>query len=405
MTHTIIDYRLGGLIWRIVSGQRQLVRLPDEVQKCVVFFGLKMPDKKTGLERIKYGGTGFFVGFPSQVPGATFIVLVTAAHIAQKLEHGEFFIRANKKDGSAIEYRVDGGTEVSWHFHPTDDSIDAAIAIWGPPHEDGVDYLCVPHNMFLDPDRILEKGLGTDDEIYITGLFRLLYGTRRNLPIVRSGNLAMLPTDRVPIKDWKTPDVEAYLVESRSIGGASGSPVFVQRSIKVQPAEHTGRPPIAAGAVFWLGLVMGAWDERRISAADDWGVGMSIEVGLSVMVPCHRILEIFNGEDIQRQMDERQHVILTEFYEELMDGSSPSEVPHHKAQLAAAVMSAPALNECPSDGHPDFAEIIKTGGANQTHSFDDVSDESTPPANDENPTHQEDFKTRQRESVNKKIEH
>jgi hypothetical protein len=232
--------------------------------------------------------------------------------------------------------------------------------------------------MFLDPEKIEGKGIGTGDEIYITGLFRLLYGAHRNLPIVRSGNLAMLPTDRVPVRDWQTPDVEAYLVESRSIGGASGSPVFVQRSIKVQPAEHTGRQPIAAGAVFWLGLVLGHWDERRVSQADDWG-GMTIEVGLSVVVPWHQILQILGGESIRNEMDERQSAIQTYFYEVIMDGSSPCIVAPSKQHLAAAVMSAPALSEASSDGYPDIKEIIKrtTGGATPSDDFDDAPIEAS----------------------------
>jgi hypothetical protein len=344
------------------------MRLPDEVQKCVVFFGLKLPDKK-----IRYGGTGFFVGIPSDVPGATFVVLVTAAHVAQKLEHGEFYIRANKKDGTAVEYRVEGGIDAIWHFHPTDKSVDAAMAIWAPPLNDGVDYLCIPSNMFLNPKKIEQKGIGTGDEIYITGLFRLLYGKRRNLPIVRSGNFAMLPIDRVPVRDWQTPDVVAYLVESRSIGGASGSPVFVQRSIKVRSAERSGRQPIAAGAVFWLGLVLGHWDERRVTAADDWG-DRSIEVGLSVVVPCHQILEILEGNDIKAEMEQRQDAIQTDYYEAIMDGSSPSRVPAHKKQLAASVMSAPALTDAASDGYPDITEIVKGRGATPEHDFDDVGD-------------------------------
>jgi hypothetical protein len=364
------------------------MRLPDEVQKCVVFFGLKRPDKKTGIERVRYGGTGFFVGVPSEVPGATFVVLVTAAHVAQKLEHGEFYIRANRKDGTAIEYRVDGGIDAKWHFHPTDKSVDAAMAIWAPPLDDDVDYLCIPSEMFLDPKKIEAKGIGTGDEIYITGLFRLLYGARRNLPIVRSGNLAMLPTDRVPVRDWVTPDVVAYLVESRSIGGASGSPVFVQRSIKVQPAEHTGRQPIAAGAVFWLGLVLGHWDERRVAAADDWG-GKAIEVGLSVVVPCHQIMQILDGHLIKDEMGDRQSAIQTDFYEAIMDGSSPSQVPPHKEMLAAAVMSAPALSEICSAGYPPIEEIVRPSGATPADDFEDA--DSDPDASDENPAHREDF--------------
>jgi len=347
------------------------MRLPDEVQKCVVFFGLKKIDEKTGVECVQYGGTGFFISVHSTVPGATFAILVTAAHVAQRLEHGEFYIRANKKDGTAVEYRVDGGVDVVWHFHPTDESVDAAMAVWAPPFDDAVDYLCIGANMFLDPQEMERKRIGTGDEVYITGLFRALYGARRNLPIVRSGNLAMLPVDRVPVRDWRTPDVAGYLVESRSIGGASGSPVFVQRSIKVQAIEETGREPLAAGAIFWLGLVCGHWDERRVKSADEWG-NKAIEVGLSVIIPCHRILEILDGDGIKNEMNTREIAIQTDYYDAIMEGSSPCAVPPHNEQLATAVMSAPALCDTSSAGLPDIKEITKPTGTNPTYDFDDI---------------------------------
>ena len=83
-----------------VSGndREALMRLPDEVQKCVVFIGRKELDPNTHLERIVYGGTGFFVGVPTEVAGAPILYLVTAAHVAKKVNDGQFCIRANTND-------------------------------------------------------------------------------------------------------------------------------------------------------------------------------------------------------------------------------------------------------------------------------------------------------------------
>ena len=43
------------------------------------------------------------------------------------------------------------------------------------------------------------------------------------MPILRMGNLAAYPQERVQVEGV---EMDAYLIEARSIGGLSGSPVF-----------------------------------------------------------------------------------------------------------------------------------------------------------------------------------
>jgi hypothetical protein len=64
------------------------MRLPDEVEQCVVFLGIKQT--KDGVERIAYGGTAFFLEAPASIYGAHCVLLVTAWHVARNVEHGEF---------------------------------------------------------------------------------------------------------------------------------------------------------------------------------------------------------------------------------------------------------------------------------------------------------------------------
>jgi hypothetical protein len=246
-----------------------------------------------------FRGTAFFVATPIGC-GVNLLSLVTAKHVAEKLDKtGSFCIRVNTNDGTSKEFWVDSGIDVQWIYHSTDASVDAALLIWSPP--DYVAYKAIPPNMFLTPDILQQKGIGIGDQTYVTGLFTYLHGSACNMPIVRSGHIAMMPSERIRVK-WHNNGMEGYLIETRSIGGLSGSPVFVERSIKVQPAEHSGSEPLAAGAVFWLGLVHGHWDipEDQIGIVTTGNKREDrINSGIASIVPSHKILEIINQKDVQ----------------------------------------------------------------------------------------------------------
>jgi hypothetical protein len=351
----IVDYRIGGEPRRLlVSDHREaLMRLPDEVQKCVVFIGRKELDPITGIESIVYGGTGFFVGVPTGIENAPVLYLVTAAHVAKKINDGQFCLRFNTKKGNAETVWVDAGVDVSWWYHPTDPTVDAAALEWSPPPE--ADYRYIPEPMFLDPPTMADKGIGVGDEIFITGLFSFVTGKKKNLPIVRAGNLAMVPSERVPSKRWHKDGLEAYLIESRSIGGLSGSPVFVQRSIKVHAAENTGKIPLAAGAMFWLGLIHGHWDVDIDQVDGIWKDGWAeengnqINVGMAIVVPSHKIMEVLEHPGLV----EKRGMAVAKFEDEhqaLLDSISPAIVAEKDAENAVRLLTSDAALTAPSSG-------------------------------------------------------
>ena len=119
----------------------------------------------------------------------------------------------------------------------------------------------------------------------MTGLFAHLGGSTRNLPIVRLGNIAMMPDEPVPTK---TGMMEAYLIEARSIGGLSGSPAFVRKIVQ-------GR-----GKLYLLGLMHGHWDippENKNDFADMDSFG-SVNMGIAIVVPAKKILEVLNQPEL-----------------------------------------------------------------------------------------------------------
>ena len=218
------------------------MRMPEEVSQCVVFVGLPIagPD---GQEGIRFRGTAFIVSLHSQgVKGMVHTYLVTAKNIAAKLEGHRFLVRMNTKDSHSAFVQAE---EVRWWYHPTDTSVNVAVIPWVPPLE--VKHKYIPSSMFLSDDTIRAESIGIGDEVFMTGLFAHPTGSVRSLPIVRMGNIAMMPGEPVATREFG--DIEAYLIEVRSIGGQSGSPVFVRKTV-----------PMDLSGIYLLGLVHGHWD-------------------------------------------------------------------------------------------------------------------------------------------------
>ncbi len=133
----------------------------------------------------------------------------------------------------------------------------------------------------------------------MTGLFAHPTGSVRSLPIVRMGNIAMMPGEPVATREFG--DIEAYLIEVRSIGGQSGSPAFVRKTV-----------PMDLSGIYLLGLVHGHWDippqriDDAIQPGDD--VFASINKGIAIVVPAKKLLEVFNQPqlvELRQQRDEQ----------------------------------------------------------------------------------------------------
>jgi hypothetical protein len=208
-----------------------------------------------------------------------YVYLVTAKHVAERLMGRPFKMRANTKQGGSVF--VNGDESVRWWTHPTDESVDVAAIAWAPP--DSVDYMRVSLDMFLTEEIIRSKSIGVGDEVFMTGLFIHLAGSARNQPIVRMGNIAMMPDEPIPSGDDL---IEGYLIEARSIGGLSGSPAFVRATV-----------PMGLGEFYLLGLMHGHWDipPDQINDAvveDVSDASGRVNMGIAVVVPATMIREL-----------------------------------------------------------------------------------------------------------------
>jgi len=259
----------------------------EDIRKCVVFIGYRMADGKMRL-----AGSGFFLGKESTEQKADNVFLVTAKHVIdgiRRLGLPEVFIRANATNGTSVWVRCQSN---DWLFHKTDTSVDVALLRIGVPAQ--LDHLVFPHGLCVTDEVLKSHAVGLGDEVFVVGLFRHHHGNKRNIPIVRVGNLAAMTEEKVETRDFGL--VDAYLIEARSIGGLSGSPVFlnlgVVRFIENQVKHAQGGPMF-----FLLGLVHGHYDVPE-SAVDGSGLDSDtfsverVNTGIAIVVPMHKIFEV-----------------------------------------------------------------------------------------------------------------
>jgi len=262
--------------------------IPENIRKCVVFVGYRMTDGE-----MRFAGSAFFAGQHDQSTGLiSNVCLVTAKHVIEgirKLGLDRVFVRGNTHQGQSQWL---GSLIDRWLSHPSDATLDVSISWIGgvPPHWD---HLILPLSLCATREVQMQHAIGLGDEVFITGLFRHHHGQSRNIPIVRTGNIAAFSEERVVTKEFGPMD--AYLVEARSIGGLSGSPVFVNLgSVRYLDGQikHSLQGPMA----FLLGLVHGHYDidDSGLDTPDSAPLSHSrINTGIAIVVPAEKIIEVF----------------------------------------------------------------------------------------------------------------
>jgi hypothetical protein len=281
--HGCVDVRLMGERTQYLSAPKDInMRFPDRILSSVGFISYDQ-------QPIRYGGTVFIVGVKGGYDDNAYLHLVTAKHVAEHFEASPFVIGMNGKDGRKILLR--SGEEFRWFYHPTEsNSVDVAVLPFQSQILTEYELAWIPETAFVNDNSIKEHGIGIGDEIATIGLFTRFSGTGRHFPIVRTGNIAMMPTEKVPVAQFG--EVDAVLAEVRSIGGLSGSPVFVRNTVnmpaqnaKGEPTHITGLGPVLA----FLGLMHGHWDlPVNFNATQQME---AVNMGISIIVPAKKVLE------------------------------------------------------------------------------------------------------------------
>ncbi len=217
----------------------------DTVSRSVVFLHRTLEQGGTSL------GTGFLVNFQD------LLYLVTAEHVANSLDRSADVTFGDASDVAVTVKltKLAGHSKLSWVTHGT---ADVAVLALTPPTE--IADLLAPRALqpaiFITKLEAPPRNRPLTTVGYPLGLGGLLLGSDKRIsPLSRESRPASgLLT--LPRADTQTP-IPTFLLDSPSIGGFSGAPVFM-----LPAAFSQGPGVIFSASAFCVGLVHGTWSDN-----------------------------------------------------------------------------------------------------------------------------------------------
>ena len=217
---------------------------------------------------------------------------VTNQHV---IEAGHWTIRLNSKDGGLSFVDTD---DTQWISHPTSDLAVCPMRL----SQDVQKFKFVTGDWLLRDEWQRNLDIGPGDPCFTIGRFVGHDGKQQNSPTVRFGQIAQSNIEPVFV-DNKTQN--CFLVESRSIGGFSGSPVFVYLDSAYYRPSVSGVGPdgksLYQGAFptgpWLLGInfaMVPLWEHVQNAQGEPLGTGMRVPMNTGVMgvVPASHLIEM-----------------------------------------------------------------------------------------------------------------
>jgi hypothetical protein len=273
--------------------------VPTTIRECVCFA------YAGAAERSRPVGTAFFLGIPMGSTDRFGCVVVTAFHVVAKArERGELLsMRVNTPTGG---FELIAIPDYDWVVpDQSEQAVDVAVAVW--PHDRSrFAFRFTTTDDALTEEVIDAQVVGPGDEVFLPGLFVNHHGTRQNVPIVRVGNIAAMPVE--PVRTKMLGAIDAYLVESRSLGGLSGSPVFLNMGF----VRHTSCPPGAELRLhtrqrtwYLLGVMHGHWEaDVNDVEMDAAGTVEYVNMGIAVVTPIEKVLALLQTDPLRSTFEE-----------------------------------------------------------------------------------------------------
>jgi hypothetical protein len=183
-------------------------------------------------------------------------------------------------------------------------SHDLAILPLGLPRAE-LDYGIIPTQGFLTKELIEKHRFGPGNDVFVTGRFVHQEGKAKNTPTVRFGNISLMPFEPFKREPPKADLDEVFLVEFRSVGGYSGSPVFlceIPFHLRFRGTSHQ----IWSFGPHLLGVDVGhAPDWKRVKKKTAKGLVneepakyYQSHTAMSVVVPAWKLMALLDREDV-----------------------------------------------------------------------------------------------------------
>lgn len=269
--------------------------VPIELLKCVVFLGYKDHQGK-----YRVAGSAFWVSRsgPSDIQDVYRpAYLITAGHVIDYIKRKSaatdpsVWMRVNTRELQGSWKDVYIG---SWKFHP---EAAADLAVLKIGLENNLDHAAWSLEKSVNAETLSENNYTVEhgDEVFFSGLFWLHKGEVKNVPIVRVGNVAALRDEPVLTKFGPG---DAYLIDAHSIGGFSGSPVFVDTLAAKRERELSTSPRLGPTRFLLLGLMHGHYhapDEESEIVVDDGTEKAKVNTGICIVVPAEKIVEVIQS--------------------------------------------------------------------------------------------------------------
>lgn len=252
-------------------------------------------------------GTLFFVEH-SVGPGAGVVrYAITCRHVLEEFKRHEFpkslFVRINNADGFAEDTPI---TVDDWVLG---EDVDIAVArVTLPPQN--------PHWAY-PVERGQTFGLFSGMNVFFIGMFSLVPGFVSVQAVVRTGTIARTISE-VPLCFKENPQESTacvvHLVEMRSFGGESGSPVFFydeRLPVETPVAFNPGYGPGNQTRPALLGVLHGQFEIDKSVTRGQEEVGLAqLNSGIGIVVPLGAIIATLNTpslvDDRNRIFEERK---------------------------------------------------------------------------------------------------
>lgn len=305
--------------------EKGVPRVHDRFANCVVYVYPTLADAQRGE---KSGGSGFLVAVLfTENPEYGEVYVLTNFHVIR--DYSTPVVRINRNDGTVEYFET---LKRDW-IHPNSD--DVAAIPFQPVSWDDLKIQPILSTEFLDRDTVRNQDVGIGDDVFMIGRFINQDGKQQNVPTIRFGNIAMMPSEVMQCEGGISE--ESFLIEIKSLPGYSGSPVFLYSvtssmdfsNRKLEEEEESFRkaardrtsiqdPLLDAGGLAYLTpkgpYLLGidychlhTREKVRTESGSPLSEGWIVQTnsGMAGVIPCWKIAELLDCEELVEMRKEQ----------------------------------------------------------------------------------------------------